>query len=154
MDPYSIFGPLDSLLVTPGSGDIDPITVVVFALAVVNMGTRFLAHRDHVKQVRNAEDPGAELSRFLPHELSNAVLVLGSFFYLTWHHHGGIVLSTLVIGAVITDVFEFESRKVEARKGEALDRPKAAVAASVLVLAYAAYQSLFFIVKPVWSAII
>ncbi len=49
---------------------------------------------------------------------------------MTLHHHGGMVLSVLVLGAVITDFFEFESRKVEARRDIPLERPKGAIVAA------------------------
>jgi hypothetical protein len=82
------------------------------------------------------------------------VLILGSFYYTTIEHHGGIVLSMLVLGTFLTDFFEFESRKVEARKDEQLERPKAAVIGSLFVFAYAAYQSLFYVVAPLWNAVV
>lgn len=140
-----LFGPLDRLLA-------DQITYVLLALALVNLLTRVLAHRRHVSQ---AESGGAEaLSRHPLHVLTNIGLLLGSFYYLTLHHHGGMVMSTLVIGLLITDFFEFEGRKVEARRDMSIDAPKAAVVASGLVVAYAAYQAVFFIVEPIWSAIV
>jgi hypothetical protein len=81
-------------------------------------------------------------------------LVLGAFYYTTVHHHAGMVLAMLALGVIITDFFEFEARKVEARSERTLERPKAALAASVLVLGYALFQSLFFIVEPIFSSII
>jgi len=64
------------------------------------------------------------------------------------------VLSVLVVGMVIADLFEFEARRVEARREIAIDRPKGSIVASLFVLAYVAYISLFFLVAPVWDAVV
>ncbi|PSQ16098.1 hypothetical protein BRD00_12090 [Halobacteriales archaeon QS_8_69_26] len=142
-DPSTLLGPVDAL-----APYIEPLLVV---LVVLNMVTRLLAHRRHRKQV----EEGAEaVARFVPHELSNVVLVLGSFYFMTVEHHGGMVLSMLVVGMVITDFFEFESRKVEVREERPLDRPKAALVASLLVLSYALFQAVFYLVRPYWSSIV
>jgi hypothetical protein len=145
MVSVELFGPLDAAL-----GDV--MAWVVLALAVINIGTRLVAHRRHVKQ---AEEGGAEaISRHPVHQASLVLLVLASFYYTTLHQHGGVVVSTLVAGVFLSDFFEFEARKVEARRGIELERPKGAIAGSILVLLYAAYQTLFFIVEPVWTAIV
>jgi hypothetical protein len=65
-----------------------------------------------------------------------------------------MVLSVLVVGTVLADFFEFESRKVEARNDMTIERPKSALTGSLLVLLYAGYQSVFFVIQPVWSAIV
>lgn len=140
----TLFGPIDTVL--GGS-----ITFVVMALAVLNVVTRARAHRRTVAQ---AEDGADAMSRSRVHQLSNALLVLASFYYLTLEPHGGTVLSVLVVGLVLTDVFEFEARQVEVRRGTDIERPKGAIGASVFVLLYAGYQSVFFLVEPVWSAIV
>ena len=144
MDPTTMLGPLDAL---------EPvIEYVILGLVVANVGARLLEHRSHVAQ---AADGGAEAIARGPARVgTNLLLVLASFYYTTVHPHGGTVMSILVLTMVLSDVFEFEARKVEARKEEALDVPKAAIGASGLVLLYAAYQALFFIVEPVWSAIV
>ncbi|WP_136686846.1 DUF7313 family protein [Halorhabdus amylolytica] len=145
MPPVSLFGPLDAVLG-------DSIEYVLLILVLVNLLTRVLAHRRHVKA---AEEGGAEaMSRFLPHAASNALLVLAAFYYLTLHHHAGMVTSVLVLGLFITDFFEFEARKVEARRDVPIERPKGAIAASLLTLAYVAYQSLFFLIAPAWGAVV
>lgn len=142
-DPSTLLGPVDAL-----APFIEPVLVV---LVVLNMLTRLAAHRSHTRQ---AEEGPEAVSRFLPHELSNGVLLLGAFYYTTVHHHGGVVLSTLVVGLVLTDFFEFEARRVEAREERPLDRPKAALTASMLVLGYALFQAAFFLVEPVWEGIV
>jgi len=140
-----LLGPLDAAL-----GGV--MEFVLLALVLVNMVTRGLAH---ASCARAYESGGAEaIERYVPHEVSNVALVLAAFYYLTLHHHSGMVASMLVVGLFITDFFEFEARKVEARREIGLGRPKSAIAASVLVLLYVAYVSLFFVVEPVWSAVV
>ena len=152
MQPLSMFGPVDAVLEQPVFGN--PLIVyVVFGLVLVNFGTRFLAQRSYRKQA-NSDDHDEHLSRNKVHEVSNVLLVLASFYFLTLHHHAGIVLSSLVLGLFITDFFEFEAREVELRNGESLSKPNGALVASVLVFLYAGYLSLFFLVKDYWNAVI
>lgn len=125
----AIFGPLDSLLAPV-------IGYIVLILVVANLTTRYLAHRQYITQ---AEDGADTIARHMGHEATNVLLVLASFYYLTVHHHSGLVLSVLVLGMVISDIFEFESRKVEARNDYALEPPKGAIVISLLVVVYAAY---------------
>ena len=134
-EPFvNLFGPLDAAL-------RGQIAIVLLALVLVNMVTRFLAQRRYLDQY---DDGGADaITRWIPHEISNGVLVLASFYVLTVAHHGGIVTSMLVVGLVITDFFEFESRKVEARRDLPLDRPKAAIGAWLLALLYIVFQVAF-----------
>ncbi|WP_181686165.1 DUF7313 family protein [Halorhabdus salina] len=145
MPPVSLFGPLDALVG-------DHIEYVLLAVVLANFVTRALAHRRHVRQA--AEGGADAMMRFLPHTISNILLVLVSFYYLTLHHHAGIVTSVLVLGLFITDFFEFEARKVEARRDIPIERPKGAIAASLLTLTYAAYQSIFFVIEPAWQALV
>jgi len=145
MPPVALFGPLDAVLG-------DSIEFVLLGLVLANLLTRHFAHRAHVTA---AAEGGAEaMSRFAPHVATNVLLVLGSFYYLTLHHHAGMVTSILVLGLFITDFFEFEARKVEARREVPIERPKGAIAASLLALTYVAYQSLFFLIAPAWNAVI
>jgi hypothetical protein len=127
------------------------IAHVVLALVVVNMFTRIRAHAVHRDRV---EDGADELSRYLPHSLTTVALVLASFVFLIIEPHGGMVMSVLAVGLLLTDFFEFESRQVEARNDMTFERPKGAVAASLLALLYAGYQSLFVFIEPVWNAIV
>lgn len=140
----TLFGPIDTIL-----GPY--IEYVILALIVVNIAARAMEYRQHVQQ---ADDGADAMSRGTVRVATNVLLVVLSFYYLTLHHHGGIVMSTLVLGMVITDIFEYESRLVEARREIEIERPKGAIVASLIVLAYAAFQSLFFIVAPIWNAII
>ncbi|WP_248897317.1 DUF7313 family protein [Haloplanus halobius] len=127
------------------------IAHVVLALVLVNMFTRIRGHAVHERQ---AEADDTELSRYTPHSVTTIVLVLASFTFLLVEPHGGMVMSVLVVGLFLADFFEFESRKVEARNEMTFERPKSAVAASLLALLYAGYQSLFVFIQPVWSAIV
>ena len=160
----AILGPIDVLLAPV-------IEYVLLVLVLANLGTRYLAHGSHVQQAEEDE----EVRRHRLHELSNVVLVLASFYFLTLDHHSGVVLSMLVVGTVLTDFFEFEAsgfgggfgggyvgadffefeaRRVEARQDLPVEQPKGAIVASTLVFLYAAYLSLFFVVEPVWNAIV
>lgn len=141
MSSYELFGPVDSVLGSEITGEILVIEVVLLGLVLANMVTRMLSHRRHTAQ---AEDGGAEaITRHPLHVVTNVVLLLGAFYYLTLAHHAGMVASVIVIGVVLTDIFEFESRKVEARRDLDLDRPKAAVAGSLLALVYIGYVTFF-----------
>lgn len=145
MEPFvSIFGPLDA---------VAPIVeYLLLGLVIVNLVTRALAHRHNVS---TAESGGAEeMSRHPVHVASNVVLVLGAFYYATLDQHAGIVLSTLVVGLFLTDFFEFESRLVEARQDMEMERPKAALGASVVVFLYTAYLALFWVIAGPFEAIV
>jgi len=147
-----LFGPLDSLMGRAGPGGVLVIEYVVFLLVLANFVTRFLAHRTHVSQY---ETGGAEaIERFTPHIAMNVLLVVTTFYYTTLAQHGGVVMSTLVLGLFLTDFFEFESRKVEARRDIDLERPKGSLVAAMVVFLYASYQSLFWVIKGPWSAVV
>jgi len=147
-----LFGPLDTVLGSEAPGGALVIEYLLLVLVVANFGTRLVAHRQHTTQY--AADGAEAITRHPVHTASNVLLVLVSFFYMTLHHHGGVVMSVLVLGAVITDFFEFESRKVEARRDLDLERPKGSIVAAVLVLMYAGYQALFWVIADPWAAIV
>lgn len=148
MQPLQFAVPLDALEV------LEPvITYVILGLVLLNMLTRILAHRRHVDQAEDGDDD-EELSRFLPHTVTTVLLVLASFVLLLLEPHGGMVMSILALGLLVTDFFEYESRCVEARTGEKLERPKAALGASALLLVYAAFQALFVFVAGYWSLLV
>ena len=146
MEPFvSLFGPIDTLLAPV-------IEYLLLGLLVVNMVGRGIEYSQHVSQ---AAEGGAEaIERNALRVGTSFLLIVGSFYYLTVHHHGGMVFSVLVLGLFITDLFEFESRKVEARRDIALEAPKGAIVAAVLVLMYSGYQALFWAIKGPWSAIV
>lgn len=149
VDP-AIFGPIDAVLARQVVGPL-LIEWAILALVLLNLLTRLLAHRQHVRQ---AAAESATITRHRGHESTNVLLVVASFYYMTLEPHAGIVLSVLVIGTVMADVFEFEARRVEIREDRPLDAPKGAIAGSLLVLGYAAFLSLFFLIADVWNAIV
>jgi hypothetical protein len=145
-EPFvSLFGPIDTVFAPI-------IEYLLLVLLVVNMAARGWEYSQHVDQ---AEEGGADAIERNPARVAtNFLLVVGSFYYLTVHQHGGMVFSVLVLGLFLTDLFEFESRKVEARRGIEIETPKGAIAASFLALLYIGYQSLFFLIAPVWNAVV
>lgn len=146
MDPsVALFGPVDQLLAPY-------IDFVLLGLLLVNMAGRALEFRQLKQQTE--EGDWTDMTRHPLRFGSSLLLVLGSFYYLSLHHHAGMVFSILVLGIFITDLFEFESRQVEVRQGWELERPKGSIAASVLALLYILFQTLFFVVEPVWSAVV
>jgi hypothetical protein len=152
MTQVNVFGPLDNILaIEIGIGEVLVIEAILLVLVLANLATRHLAHNKHVEQ---AEEGAEAVSRFIPHEITNVVLLLGSFYYMTVDYHPGMVLSVLVLGMFLTDFFEFESRKVEARRDIEIESPKGALVASLLVFAYIGYQVLFFIIEGPFSAIV
>ena len=154
MPTVNLFGPVDSVLGAElGVGEeVLVVEAVILVLVVLNMVSRIVAFRRHRSQ---AEDDGAgAVTRFLPHEVVNVALVLATFYYTTLNQHAGVVMSMLVLGLFITDFFEFEARKVEARREIPLERPKGAIVASTIVLFYAAYQVLFFVIKGPFANVV
>ena len=149
MQPLSLFGPIDAVL---GSGDHPLILYVLLILAVTNVVTRAIAYRSYVSDAR---EQGADAIDQHPiHVASTVLLILASFYLMTVELHSGVVLSILVVGMFVTDLFELEALRVEARNGRSLSRPNGAIAASVVVLLYAAFLSVFFVIAPVWNAVV
>lgn len=146
MQPLEFLVPFEALEV------VEPyITHVILALVLANMVTRAIAHSRHAKQADDGDDA---ITRFLPHTATTVLLLLSSFLYLLLHPHGGMVMSALVLGVFVTDFFEFEARRVEASNDLAFERPKSAIVASLLLLLYASYQSLFFLIKDYWQMVV
>lgn len=143
VDP-ALFGPIDTVLAPV-------VEYVLLILVIVNLATRHLAHQSHVKQARDGSE---QIKRHRVHEAVNVILLFTSFYYLTLDYHQGVVLSVLVLGMMVTDFFEYESRKVEAREELEIELPKGAIFGSLLVFAYTAYVSLFFLIEPFWTAIV
>ncbi|MFB6069151.1 MAG: hypothetical protein ABEJ90_04410 [Halobacterium sp.] len=140
----TLFGPLDTVLAPH-------VEYVLLAIVLLNFVSRRVAHSAHKRQ---AEDGAAALSRHPFHLATSWLMVLASFYYLTLHHHAGIVASTLVLGTFLADFFEFEARKVEVREGHDLERPKGALVAASITVLYVAYLSVFFLVKPYWTQVV
>jgi len=149
MQPLQFLVPIDAL---EGVAPILPF--VIFVFAVTNMITRILQHSRHEWQATDSDDDEA-LSRWVPHTVTTLGLVLSSLLFLIVEPHGGMVMSVLALAVFVSDFFEYESRCVEARsKSKDLQRPVAAIGASVVALLYAGYQSLFFLIEPLWNAVV
>lgn len=146
MDPLQFLVPLGWL---DAIGAFLPFAI--FVLVVANAITRHLAHRDHK---RSADGDDEDVSRYLPHTVANVALVVLGFLYVIHHPHGGAILTTLLVTMFVADLFEFEARKVEARNGMSIERPKAAITAWGLALLYAAYQAFFGFVAPLWELVV
>lgn len=142
MDPLQFLVPFGWLSAV---GPALPYAILVMAIA--NMGTRHLAHRRHVEQAKE----GDAVEQYGPHTVTNFGLALLSFLFAVHQPTGGTILSFLVVTMIIADLFEFEARNVEARNDMTVEAPKSAIVTSGLVLLYASYYSLFFLVEGFWN---
>lgn len=149
MQPLQFLVPIDAL------DSVAPtLPFVILGFVVANMITRILQHSRHESQAAEGDDDEA-LSRWLPHTVTTLGLVFSSLLFLIVEPHGGMVMSVLALTVFVSDFFEYESRRVEARsKSKDLQRPVAAIGASVFALLYAGFQSLFFLIEPIWSSIV
>ena len=119
----------------------------ILTMAVANLATRHVAHKRHVVQA----EVGDSVEPYGPHAFTNFGLVTLSFAFAVHAPTGGTIISIIAVTMLIADLFEFESRNVEARNDMTLEAPKSAIAASVLLLLYAAYYALFFLVADFWN---
>jgi hypothetical protein len=142
MVAYELFGPVDAVLDSHITEEVLVIEAVLLGLVVLNIAARALAHRRHLSQAESGD--ADELSRHPFHVFTNVALVLGSFYFLTVHLHAGMVTAVIAIFVLMTDIFEFESRKVEVRREIDVERPKAAIGASLVALTYVAYVTFFY----------
>ncbi|MFC7186104.1 DUF7313 family protein [Halorubrum yunnanense] len=142
MDPLQFLVPLGWLSAV---GPVLPYAILV--MAVANLATRHLAHRRHVEQ--GDSDDGVE--PYTPHAFTNIGLVLLSFLFVLDAPVSGVILSVLVITMLIADLFELEARNVEARNDMPIEAPKSSIAASLLVLVFASYYALWFLVSGLWD---
>lgn len=132
-------------------GGLAPVLIYVLLVVVVlNMAGRALEYRRLVDQT---EEGAEQLSRHPLRVATNVLLVLGAFALLLVERHAGMVVSLLVVGVFISDLFEFEAREVEARQGWELERPWSSIGGSTLVLAYVVYQ-IFDQLAPFWEVVI
>ncbi len=142
MDPLQFLVPFDWLSVV---GPVLPFAILVMAIA--NLATRHVAHRRHVEQGRTEDS----VEPYGPHAFTNVGLLLLSALFAVHAPTGGTILVVVVVTTLIADLFELESRNVEARNDMPIEAPKSAIVSSVFVLLYAAYYALFFVVADVWS---
>lgn len=147
MDPLQFLIPLDWLEVV---GPYLPLAILVVALA--NAVTRFLGHQRQVRQAADGDETA--VTRYTSHTVTNVVLILLGTLYLVYEPPGGMILAAFIFTMFFADFFEYEARLTEIRNNMPVERPKSALVASLLVLAYAAYKGLFFIVEPYWSQIV
>jgi len=148
MQPLQFLVPLDAL-----EALAPVLPLVVFGFVVLNILTRLLQHRKHAAQADDSDDDAVQ--RWLPHTLTTLGMVFASFLFMIVEPHGGMVMSVLALSVFVSDFFEFEARRVEANsKSKDLERPTAAIGASVFALLYASYQSFFFLIEPLWNTII
>lgn len=140
-----LFGPVDAVLAPV-------IEWVLLGLVAVNLVTRHHLHRTHRRALESAGADAIRHTRL--HMASNLLLVLVTFYFYTLHLHYGTIVSVLVVGLVLTDFFEIESRRVEARTDEPLDLPKAAITLSAILLLYVGYVALYFVIEPLVRVII
>ncbi len=145
MDPsVAIFGPLDTFLAPV-------IAYVMLALIIINLIARGVEYNRVTEQAKDGADA---LSRHPLLLATDFLLVLGAFYYLSVERHAGMIVSLLVVGVFLTDFFEFEARKVEARQEWEIERPWGAIGASLFAFLYIAYQALFFLIEPYWGAVV
>ena len=142
MDPLQFLVPLGWLAAI---GPVLPYAILV--MAVANLATRHVEYKQHVEQ--GAE--GDSVEQYPPHAFTNVGLLLLSLLFAVVAPVSGVILSIVVITMVIADLFEFEARNVEARNDMSIEAPKSSIAASLLVLVYAGYYALFFLVSDVWN---
>lgn len=142
MNPLQFLVPLDWV---DAIGEFIPI--VLLLVVVANMLTRYLGHRKHVQWGERSDDD-EKLRRYRPHVATNFLLVFGTFLFMLYRPVSGIIFAFPVVALFVADFFEFEARKVEARNNMAIELPKAALTASIVVLVYALYYGLQFLWSP------
>ena len=142
MDPLQFLVPLGWLSAV---GPVLPYAILT--MAVANLATRHIAHRRHVEQGTD----GDSVEPYTPHAFTNIGLVLLSFLFVLDAPVSGVILSVLVITMLIADLFELEARNVEARNDMPIEAPKSSIAASLLVLVFASYSALWFLVAGLWD---
>ena len=149
MQPLQFLVPIDAL-----EGVAPILPVVLVGLVLLNFLTRAIQHRKHHTQA-DSGDGDAEISRWLPHTATTLGLVLVSFLFMIVEPHGGMVMSALALSVFVSDFFEYEARRVEARsKSKELGRPTTAIGSAVFALLYASYQGFFYLIEPLWNSII
>ncbi|GAB3706148.1 DUF7313 family protein [Halorubrum pallidum] len=142
MDPLQFLIPLGWLSAV---GPVLPYAI--FTMAVANIVTRHLAHRRHVEHGTD----GDSVDPYTPHVFTNIGLVLLGVLFAIDSPVSGVIVSVIIITMVIADLFELEARNVEARNDMTIEAPKSAIAASGLLLVYASYYALFFLVEGIWN---
>jgi hypothetical protein len=145
MDPLQFLVPLGWL------SEVGPmLPYAILVMAVANLATRHIEHRHHVEQGSD----GDSVEPYTPHAFTNIGLLLLAFLFTLDAPVSGVILSTIVITMLIADLFELEARNVEARNDMPIEAPKSSIAASVVMMVFVAYYSLFFLVSGIWNQFI
>ncbi len=142
MDPLQFLVPLGWLAAV---GPVLPYAILV--MAVANLATRHVEYKRHVEQGADRDS----VEQYTPHAFTNVGLLLLSLLFAVAAPVSGTILSIIVITMVLADLFEFEARNVEARNDMSIETPKSAIVTSIIVLVYAGYYALFFLVSDIWS---
>ena len=142
MDPLQFLVPLGWL------SEVGPmLPYAILVMSVANLATRHIAHRRHVEQGNN----GDSVEPYTPHAFTNIGLLLLTFLFVLDAPISGVILAVIVITMLIADLFELEARNVEARNDMQIEAPKSSIAASVVLMVFVAYYSLFFLVSGIWD---
>jgi hypothetical protein len=142
MDPLQFLVPLGWL------SEVGPmLPYALLVMAVANLATRHIAHRRHVEQGTNGES----VEPYTPHAFTNIGLVLLSFLFTLDAPVSGVIVAVIVITMLIADLFELEARNVEARNDMPIEAPKSSIAASLVLMVFVGYYSLFFLVSGIWN---
>jgi hypothetical protein len=141
----AIFGPIDTYLAPA-------LIYVLLVLVVVNIASRALEYDSIADQADDGEDD-EDISRNPVRVVTNFLLVLLAFYFLTVDRHTGMIVTLFAVGLFLADFFEFEARMVEIRQGWEIERPWGSISASLLVLAYVVYQVLNNLF-PFWRVVI
>lgn len=123
------------------------VPIVILLIVVANMLTRYLSHKRHVRWAEESDDD-EKLRRYRPHVATNFLLVFATFLFMLYRPVSGLIFAFPVVALFISDFFEFEARRVEARNGMPIELPKSALATSAVVLVYALYYGLQFLWGP------
>lgn len=142
MDPLQFLVPLGWL------SEVGPmLPYAILVMSVANLATRHIAHRRHVEQGNS----GDSVEPYTPHAFTNIGLLLLTFLFVLDAPISGVILAVIVITMLIADLFELEARNVEARNDMQIEAPKSSIAASVVLMVFVAYYSLFFLVSGIWD---
>ncbi|KDS90229.1 hypothetical protein FK85_18685 [Halorubrum saccharovorum] len=142
MDPLQFLVPLGWL------SEVGPmLPYAILVMAVANLATRHIAHRHHVEQ----GDDGDSVDPYTPHAFTNIGLLLLTLLFVLAAPVSGTILAVIVITMLIADLFELEARNVEARNDMPIEAPKSSIAASLVLMVFVAYYSLFFLVSGIWN---
>ncbi|WP_435094195.1 DUF7313 family protein [Halorubrum sp. N11] len=145
MDPLQFLVPLGWL------SEVGPmLPYAILVMAVANLATRHIAHRHHVDQGSDGES----VEPHTLHAFTNIGLLLLTLLFVVAAPISGTILAVIVITMLIADLFELEARNVEARNDMPIEAPKSSIAASLVLMVFVAYYSLFFLVSGIWNQFI